>query len=220
MKFIDPYKLFMGALVPNWLMQRKEVTSTAKLLYGRLIEYWGRNRKAFPSQKTLAQEIGITDRQVRNCLSELEECGLIYIDRSNKGHVNSYFFPAHPWMHSTLGEKEIEGYDPQRGAEATQETDFQGGRKSTSYEIDSNKRNKQNKTQEGNNFRHIYEQVKQKNPFVDFPSLDWIKEQYHRFKERNPESPVKLSAYIKAMMENIAIKARKEVPSEGAMEGG
>ena len=40
-QYINPYKLFQGGFIPNWLMERKseEINPNAKLVYSRLLQY-------------------------------------------------------------------------------------------------------------------------------------------------------------------------------------
>ena len=66
-----PYKLFNGAVIPNCLMKNKELSQGAKLCFARLSQYAGKDGNAYPSQKTLAQELGVCERTVRNYLKEL-----------------------------------------------------------------------------------------------------------------------------------------------------
>ncbi|MEK0326048.1 MAG: helix-turn-helix domain-containing protein, partial [Nitrosopumilus sp.] len=98
MKTINPYKLFVGAFVPNWLMERTEISAGAKLCYGRLSQHAGKNGLCIPSQETLSKELGVKDRQLRNYLGELVKCELIHIERRGLNHTNSYTFFDHPWI--------------------------------------------------------------------------------------------------------------------------
>jgi hypothetical protein len=95
---INPYRLFVGSFIPNWLLRRAEVSPGAKLCYARLCQYAGDNGRAFPAQPTLAEELGVKQRQVRNLLSELKKCNLIEAERNGLGQSNDYFFLKHPWM--------------------------------------------------------------------------------------------------------------------------
>ena len=49
----------------------------AKVLYPRLVLYAGKNGVCFPSQERLAEDIGVTARQVRRYLTELHDADLI-----------------------------------------------------------------------------------------------------------------------------------------------
>lgn len=100
-QFINPWRRFIGAFVPNWLMMRSEVSPQAKLLYGRLAQYAGQKGVAWPRQDTLAAQLGgLSDRTIRRHVKELKEHGLIYVlPRDNKNFPNKYKFLDHPWMH-------------------------------------------------------------------------------------------------------------------------
>lgn len=73
----NPYKVFNGAFLPNAVMQHGGISSTAKLCWARLAQYAGANGECFPSQGALAAEIGVSVRQVKRVLSELEQGGFI-----------------------------------------------------------------------------------------------------------------------------------------------
>ena len=114
---LNPYKLFNGANIPNWLLERREVASTAKLAYARLCQYAGKDGYAFPRQDTLAAKIGVSQRYTRKVLSELSKFGLIRIIRRGLGKSNAYEFLEHPWM---SGFRKIKrGADPDRHPEAS-----------------------------------------------------------------------------------------------------
>ena len=55
----------------------RELNSTAKLLYGRLALFARKTGRCNPSHETLGREIGVSPRQVRNLLAELQQCGLV-----------------------------------------------------------------------------------------------------------------------------------------------
>lgn len=97
---INPWRLFTGAMIPNWLLCRSEVSAGAKLCYARLAQFAGRDGLCFPKQATLAGELGISDRTVRNHLRELEEFQLLEVDQPGLKKPNSYAFLAHSWMDS------------------------------------------------------------------------------------------------------------------------
>lgn len=87
------------APVYNWILCRKELTNLAKLLYGRLKQFAGKENKAWPSVTTLAEALGKSVRQVQNTIKELERHKLIQVDRPTDGIGTSYYyFLDHPWM--------------------------------------------------------------------------------------------------------------------------
>jgi hypothetical protein len=68
------------AKLPNWLLRRPDVSSTAKLLYGRLLQYQGKNSTAWPGITALAVEIGRNRTQVMDNLAALERLGLLHVE--------------------------------------------------------------------------------------------------------------------------------------------
>ena len=95
---INPYKLFIGAFLPNWLLHRPELSQGSKLCYARLAQYAGDHGYAWPSQTTLAEELCVTPRQIRNYLAELTHHQLIESVCVAFGGTNRYYFRWHRWM--------------------------------------------------------------------------------------------------------------------------
>lgn len=96
----NPYRLFTGVFIPNAIVRSTKLTSTEKLVLGRLFQYAGANGQAFPHQVTLAQDVGIKRRQVIYILQHLCKLGLIAITPpSGTGRLmhrgNSYVFLWH-----------------------------------------------------------------------------------------------------------------------------
>lgn len=98
LKRINPYKLFVGAFIPNWLLERPEVTSTAKLCYARLSEYAGESGIAYPSEAALAKAVALKPRQIRRVIYELKKHELIGVELVGFPGRNEYCFFHHPWM--------------------------------------------------------------------------------------------------------------------------
>jgi hypothetical protein len=98
LKFINPWKIFNGAMIPNWLLGRPEVSQGAKVCYARLCQFAGKTGECFPKQRTLALEIGVKSRQVRNYLNELEDLKLIFPVKFDFQSQNQYRFLYHQWM--------------------------------------------------------------------------------------------------------------------------
>src|SRR5690242_3185637 len=94
----NPYKHFTGSWLPTWLLQRRELSPGAKLVYARLARYAGKRGVAYPRQSTLAEEIGLRERQVRTYLLELRKIGLIEARKSGTGKPSRYSFLTHLWM--------------------------------------------------------------------------------------------------------------------------
>lgn len=95
---INPWRLFTGAIVPNWLLERKEVSTGAKLCYARLCQHAGKKGHCWPKQETLAEELGVNKRQVKRYLAELKDHALIRAFKVGFQGQNTYRFLAHNWM--------------------------------------------------------------------------------------------------------------------------
>ena len=73
----NPFGLFTGIFVPDALVRSTAISAGAKLAYGRLARYAGQDGKCYPAVHTLASEIGVSERQTQNYLTELEAQKLI-----------------------------------------------------------------------------------------------------------------------------------------------
>jgi hypothetical protein len=110
-RYINTYKAFHGSMVPNWLLIRTEVSPGAKLAYARLSQFAGRNMIAFPGLDVLAAELGVSERQLFNYVTELKEHGLLEVERRGLGRVNHYRFLNHPWIDFLREEPETSDLD-------------------------------------------------------------------------------------------------------------
>ena len=98
-KLINPWKSAVAAWVPNWLMERHEISPGAKLCYARLAQYAGRNGYAWPLVATLARSLAVSPRQASNYIAELREHHLIQVTQSKDARSpNRYGFLEHEWM--------------------------------------------------------------------------------------------------------------------------
>ena len=78
------------APIPNEILRRKDLSHGAKLCCARLIQYAGKDGKAFPKLTTLVDELGMSKRAVQRFLIELEENNLITPHRRGRGQSNMY----------------------------------------------------------------------------------------------------------------------------------
>ena len=95
---INPYKMFVGSFVPNWLLCRREISQGAKLCYARLAQFAGEDGLCYPKQTTLASELGVAERTVRDYIRELEESNLIESVQNGLRRANDYYFLDHHWI--------------------------------------------------------------------------------------------------------------------------
>lgn len=64
------------AAIPNWMMRDRNVSRRAVLVYASLSSRAGLGA-IYPSQSTIAEEAGVSERTVRSALAELEELGVV-----------------------------------------------------------------------------------------------------------------------------------------------
>src|ERR1035437_1276467 len=90
----NPYKRFVGIVIPEQVCKYGGLSLGAKLVYGRLCRYAGENGDAYPSVPTLGKELGISGKQARRYLRELEAHKFIESD-PKPGDRSHYFFLWH-----------------------------------------------------------------------------------------------------------------------------
>ena len=98
----NPHKRFRGIFVLEAICKSRGLSAGAQLVYGRLCRYAGEDGKVYRATETLAEEVGISERQARAYIQELERGKFIEVDRENKhyridgtGGTNKYFFVWH-----------------------------------------------------------------------------------------------------------------------------
>ena len=106
-ELFNPNITFDGVKIPYAISRNPDLSSSAKLCYGQLARYAGEKGFCYPSQNTLSRELGISERQIRNILKELESGGFIIliaptgIERVKHFH-NNYVFPWHPFFEDQI----------------------------------------------------------------------------------------------------------------------
>jgi len=100
MKYINPYKMFNGSFVPDWLECRPEISPGAKLVYARLARFSGKDGVCNPPLDLVAEKLGTNVRQIIRHIKELTnpKAPLIESKRNGRGIPNNYYFLYHPWM--------------------------------------------------------------------------------------------------------------------------
>jgi transcription initiation factor IIE alpha subunit len=76
--------------VPNFILESKEISVGAKLVYAMLLKYAREMDECFPGQDRLARDMGNGERSVRRWLHELEQVNLISIKQRGQGRPNLY----------------------------------------------------------------------------------------------------------------------------------
>lgn len=88
----NPYGRFYNAWVPTQLLQSVEISDGAKLAYGLLRKFAGKDGACFPLQSTLARQLGCKTRTAHKYINELKRAGLISVKRRGRGRSLSYAF--------------------------------------------------------------------------------------------------------------------------------
>jgi hypothetical protein len=103
----SPYSNFNGAIIPNCLLRYKNISPTAKLTLVRLFQYAGKDKMGnpkdhcWPTQTTLAEEIGVSRVRMNKIIKELVDNKFLRIVRV-KGQdkllhkPNKYYYLWHP----------------------------------------------------------------------------------------------------------------------------
>ena len=82
--------LLTFAPIPNEILRRTDLSHGAKLCCARLIQYAGKDGRAFPKLATLGEELGCSPRNAQRFLAELESHRLITIQQRGRGQSNIY----------------------------------------------------------------------------------------------------------------------------------
>lgn len=144
----NPYGLFYGAVVPDWLLCRPELSPAAKMLYARLCKYAGSNGAAFPSLADLSTALGTNERQIRRWVDELRDVGLVRTERGHRHQALRYVFLWHAWMEGEIREDKLSGLNVLEGTNCPVSPDNLSGLEGTicpdsSYEENHGKRIKE-----------------------------------------------------------------------------
>lgn len=75
----NPHMMFVGSFIPNYIMIRKDLTATDKLLFARLSQYAGKSGECYPKQETIAEELGCSQSAVKLSIKRLVEMKLIKV---------------------------------------------------------------------------------------------------------------------------------------------
>ncbi|GMU39465.1 MAG: hypothetical protein AMXMBFR23_03310 [Chloroflexota bacterium] len=119
---INPYRMFTGAFVPWWLLERPEVDQGAKLAYAVLARHADRDTgEASPTAETLAADLGVSTRQAARYVADLVAAGLVESVRRGLGQPNLYRFLAHPWMDAPQASSQASEGLGEPSAEASRE---------------------------------------------------------------------------------------------------
>jgi DNA-binding transcriptional ArsR family regulator len=91
----NPYRRFLAVCVPEQLLASRLVSPGAKLAYAQLARHAGSGGRCFPRQAILAEALGVSERQVRRYIRQLERAGLLRTMRRGLNAPNAYEFLWH-----------------------------------------------------------------------------------------------------------------------------
>jgi hypothetical protein len=115
----NPYRIFQGAFAPFWLIEHNELGAGAKLCYIRLLGFAGRDGHCYPSLERLGASLGVSERQARAYVRELQHAGLIAVEQRGLRRTNVYLFiwtaelaSLNDFSHAKLGSDPDGGFVP------------------------------------------------------------------------------------------------------------
>jgi len=76
--------------IPRALASRPDLTAAAKLAYGQMLAYGWEKEFSAPAQDRLAEDLAMSERNVRYVLGELRDVGLLTWVRRGQGRPNLY----------------------------------------------------------------------------------------------------------------------------------
>jgi hypothetical protein len=97
--YIPKKKFTKGIWIPGWLLEldNKIISSNSKLIYGYLAFKAGDNGECFPSQKNIAECLGMSKRTVQREIALLSENEIISKKQRGVGRSNNYEFIVNKW---------------------------------------------------------------------------------------------------------------------------
>ncbi|QAZ66102.1 helix-turn-helix domain-containing protein [Solidesulfovibrio carbinolicus] len=87
-----------GLVVPSFFekLEKQEISLGARCTYGVLAQVSGKSDHCWPSQKYLAERLGVSIRTIQKYLKELVRLGFIAILSGHDGETNTYQLLPHP----------------------------------------------------------------------------------------------------------------------------
>ncbi len=114
---MPPTELFCK--LPKWLLPRKDLRATDKVLYAYLRDRIGSNAFCWPSVRTIAKDCGICPSTVVISIKRLEEAGLIEVAHGDANTPNHY-------CRATAGSPEDASAECQEPAHPRSENQYTG----------------------------------------------------------------------------------------------
>lgn len=80
------------AMVPRWIIRDPTLSHGAVRLYSVLMTYADNtNRAAFPSRKTIATDMGVSDRSITRFIKELEDRKILTVERRRNRRTGNFY---------------------------------------------------------------------------------------------------------------------------------
>jgi Helix-turn-helix domain len=76
--------------VPNFILRDPKLSVGAKVAYAMFLSYAWHNESYFPGQDRLAEDMGMSRARVTQLIADLEQAGLVSIQRRGQGKTNLY----------------------------------------------------------------------------------------------------------------------------------
>ncbi len=92
---INPYNQFLCAPIPLGVLEDPKLTHGAKLLYGRLMLFSGKDGQCNPSNQTLAKKLAVSPDSITRWLGELRRQGYITTKFNGQGGTPDHTFRMH-----------------------------------------------------------------------------------------------------------------------------
>jgi DNA-binding MarR family transcriptional regulator len=90
--------------VPKPILARRDLTASAKLIYGSLVDRMGNNGRAWPGLRRIAADVGCNPKTALSAVKMLSDSGLIETLKS-EGRSNSYRLKAVPKIGTAVFQK-------------------------------------------------------------------------------------------------------------------
>jgi helix-turn-helix protein len=87
---LDPLTRGGFTQIPNFILKNPALSVGAKVAYAMFLSYAWHNGFCFPGQERLAGDMGISRPRVTQLIAELQQAGLITIQRRGQGKTNIY----------------------------------------------------------------------------------------------------------------------------------
>jgi len=90
-----PFTMFTGSIIPDCVMESTKISSSSKLLLGKLFQHAGKKDHCWPSRETLSKELGTVTSTLDNQIRELKELGLITTHKERSQSSSTYTILYH-----------------------------------------------------------------------------------------------------------------------------